>query len=607
MSTSTTRLSLTKPASAENVNVSLLDTNFDLIDAAVAATAASAASRPASAFSGRIWYETDTGKMKVNAASGSAIAADWREPNFYGPIIVPYNSSHTVSQRRDAIQAALDGAVAGDTVLLQAGKTWDVAKAASTVSATVISGTTSLSYCLKIGSGVTFIGQGIVRRDTSAGDAAIMINAHPTTGGGDADIRLLDTIFDGNNIDAATSATVWLYGLTGGEADRVEIRNSKRQGFFLAGSTDFIIGTVTASANTGSPFVFGQNAAGQGVTRCHLGTVQVRTTTVYTPNPTNFPGNPILCTCTDSTFDTWDAYSADAGIKVYSTDGLRGDKVIVSTQSGVGLNSGLKLQGTGTTDTVKNVQIGEVRSTRQNGNGLYMEYTENCQIGMYDGYQNCLAGSAQQDVWLGGLRDSLGMVQSRSASGQGVYFRNYTDKISIRRALVKDCTGFGIQMSASGGGQNYIGEVIAEDTRGASALMSRGIQVDGSSGTLNVGRWQISGYTGQSINISAGGVQFGDNKRSAQAGNYTIVAADPDYIGVTSTAAARTITLPTANLLTAGRTFVIKDESGAAGTNNITVQRGSTDTIDGATTKVISTNYGSVRVYTDGSSKWFSV
>lgn len=95
--------------------------------------------------------------------------------------------------------------------------------------------------------------------------------------------------------------------------------------------------------------------------------------------------------------------------------------------------------------------------------------------------------------------------------------------------------------------------------------------------------------------------------RSPQAGNYTILITDPAYIAITSTAAARTITLPAASAVPAGKTFIVKDESGGAGTNNITVQRAGSDTIDGATTKVVNTNYGSVRLYSDGVSKWFTV
>ena len=80
MSTLTTRLNLTKPASSENVDITLLDTNFDLIDAAVAATVGASSARPASAFNGRLFYATDTDKLYVNEAANASTAAVWSEP-----------------------------------------------------------------------------------------------------------------------------------------------------------------------------------------------------------------------------------------------------------------------------------------------------------------------------------------------------------------------------------------------------------------------------------------------------------------------------------------------------------------------------------------------
>jgi hypothetical protein len=56
-----------------------------------------------------------------------------------------------------------------------------------------------------------------------------------------------------------------------------------------------------------------------------------------------------------------------------------------------------------------------------------------------------------------------------------------------------------------------------------------------------------------------------------------------------------------------GSIIVVKDESGAAGTNNITVSRGGTDTIDGATSTAISSNYGVVTVMSNGSGAWFTL
>lgn len=76
------------------------------------------------------------------------------------------------------------------------------------------------------------------------------------------------------------------------------------------------------------------------------------------------------------------------------------------------------------------------------------------------------------------------------------------------------------------------------------------------------------------------------------------------YVGVTDTSSARTINLPaspSSPLPQKDQTFIIKDESGAAGTNNITVSTiAGTVTIDGATTKVINTNYGVLKVIFDG-------
>ncbi len=93
-------------------------------------------------------------------------------------------------------------------------------------------------------------------------------------------------------------------------------------------------------------------------------------------------------------------------------------------------------------------------------------------------------------------------------------------------------------------------------------------------------------------------------KRTATAAAYTVLVTDY-IVGVTSTSAARTITLPAAATATVGKTYIVKDESGAAATNNITVQGNAAEIIEGSNTKVINTNYGVLRLYTDGTS-WFT-
>ena len=109
---------------------------------------------------------------------------------------------------------------------------------------------------------------------------------------------------------------------------------------------------------------------------------------------------------------------------------------------------------------------------------------------------------------------------------------------------------------------------------------------------------------GSDISTILDEVQGGKLNRTATATTYTALVTD-HYIGVTSTAAARTINLPAAATVGAGKTYIVKDESGAAGTNNITLDGNASETIDGAATKAISTNYGVLRIICDGSN-WFT-
>ena len=79
--------------------------------------------------------------------------------------------------------------------------------------------------------------------------------------------------------------------------------------------------------------------------------------------------------------------------------------------------------------------------------------------------------------------------------------------------------------------------------------------------------------------------------------NYTALVTDV-VIGVTDTSSARTITLPALSGNT-GKTFFIKDMSGGAATNNITIDPNGSETIDGASTFVINTNRGAATIVAD--------
>lgn len=78
-----------------------------------------------------------------------------------------------------------------------------------------------------------------------------------------------------------------------------------------------------------------------------------------------------------------------------------------------------------------------------------------------------------------------------------------------------------------------------------------------------------------------------------------------DNIIFVSSAAAITLNLPDATTVLNGKEYYIKDYSGNANTFNITVTPNGAQKIDGAATNVISTAYGSIRIFTD-TANWFT-
>jgi hypothetical protein len=94
--------------------------------------------------------------------------------------------------------------------------------------------------------------------------------------------------------------------------------------------------------------------------------------------------------------------------------------------------------------------------------------------------------------------------------------------------------------------------------------------------------------------------------RVAKSANYAIATTD-DYIGCNSTGGTFTVTLPAANLVQSGKRYIIKDEGGAATTNNISIAVTGSDTIDGQASESLVVNYESITLVCDGASKWFIV
>lgn len=150
--------------------------------------------------------------------------------------------------------------------------------------------------------------------------------------------------------------------------------------------------------------------------------------------------------------------------------------------------------------------------------------------------------------------------------------------------------------------------VSASPTAGSNVTITSGYAIWSDAGVNRLDGNTMIGCTGTPLaQFSVAGSQA--QKRTATATSYTILVTDL-YIGVTSTAAARTITLPAASACfdstnNVGMTFIVADESNAAATNNITLTRAGSDTFTGgATSQVINTNGGVLWVMAISTTQW---
>jgi len=86
--------------------------------------------------------------------------------------------------------------------------------------------------------------------------------------------------------------------------------------------------------------------------------------------------------------------------------------------------------------------------------------------------------------------------------------------------------------------------------------------------------------------------------------NLTISAVDTFVYLIVDTSVGRTITLPLASSVSPGRIYIVKDASGLADTNAITINAAGADLIDGSASFSLDEEYGLRMFVTDGASNW---
>ena len=110
------------------------------------------------------------------------------------------------------------------------------------------------------------------------------------------------------------------------------------------------------------------------------------------------------------------------------------------------------------------------------------------------------------------------------------------------------------------------------------------------------------------------------NKQVQQAINDLVNRANINYKKITTTTAnlqiddlfidvnvANNVTLTLPKSPPIGTNYIIKDSSGSAGTNNITVSANTGNTVQGSASTSITADFGLVKVIYDGTSKWLII
>ncbi len=175
---------------------------------------------------------------------------------------------------------------------------------------------------------------------------------------------------------------------------------------------------------------------------------------------------------------------------------------------------------------------------------------------------------------------------------------------------------FEVQPQTGGSGVTTVGTIDSQ-TKSANGLVISGVNIYAQTadasfpGLMSTGTQTVAGAKTFSSAITAGSTTgtntlVGANKFTTRslAADLTIDTTTTDMIILVSTAAARAITLPAP---VNGRVIIIKDKTGQAETNNITLIRNGSEQIEGvAASRILSTNWGVWTITTDGTD-WFFI
>jgi len=292
----------------------------------------------------------------------------------------------------------------------------------------------------------------------------------------------------------------------------------------------------------------------------------------------------------------------DTGSITGTTVKIYADQAAQNCGSSVAFNNSGTTSTFNVTDGIQNTIIG------QGSGNATLSGEGNTSLG-WENFEALTSGQFNVAVGIGVLQ-SLTHANNNIGIGENTLalLTTGTTNTALGTALGDLLTGSNNIAIGHGAGSNYTssesGNILINNTG-----------VVGESNVTRLGNLQqkcfIAGITGVTvsnpqivtINSSTGqlGVTTlsGNNVTIVTTSTYQVLVSD-DFIGI-NYAGAQTTTLEASPAT--GRTLTIKDISGLAGSNNITIS-GNGNNIDGASTYVINANYGSVTLVYNGSTGW---
>lgn len=294
-------------------------------------------------------------------------------------------------------------------------------------------------------------------------------------------------------------------------------------------------------------------------------------------------------------------YVKASGIDVDASDNLTGANTIsvvdtTTTRTNLGLEIGVDVQA-------YNIHLDEISGlTLSEGDILYVNASGeivNLPRGSNGEFLTLSAGNVAWASLSGG--DVTGPA---SATDEGIARFDLTTGKLIQNSI-NTITDAGAFLSASGSASLPTYAFTSDVDSGMYLELAGTIAwATGGSKRLSLGATGILSNFG-GVSVLSGNLKFNEaliaNSREV-AGDIT-GGLDDFIMAVSDTSVPRTVTVR--NLSNTGQAFVIKDTSGNASVNNITVTTpGGTVTIDGQTSITIDKNYGSIAVWFDGTSYW---